>query len=291
MRLRSIGAAGLLAAVVAACGSEPSAELARHVALEGQPNFRDLGGYETADGRTVKWGQIYRSGELPELTDADVVRLEELGLRSVVNLLLPEEIEKNGPDRLPEGVRELRHPIQAERTAQLSIEAGRAIREGDFSKLPPEVSVEIHRLLLDEARPQYAALLRALLDPENRPLVFHCSHGVHRTGTAAAVLLSTLGVPWETVRKDYLLSNEYRKEEVERQLARIRAMAAVKQGIAPEDVDMTNVTAFYVLSGDYIDGTLEQVRKDYGSMEAYVRKGLGLTEAEIERLQEELLED
>lgn len=281
--------AALLAAFVAACGSKESPPK-RHIALEGQPNFRDLGGYETADGRTVRWGQVYRSGELPELTDADVATLEELGLRSVFNFLLPQEIEKHGPDRLPDGVRDLRHPIDAERTAKLSLEAGRAIRDGDFSNILPELSVEIHRLLLDEARPQYAALLRTLLDPENRPLVFHCSGGVHRTGTAAAVLLSALGVPWETVREDYLLSNQYRKEEIARELARIRRAAAEKQGIPPDAVSMTNVKAFFVVSGDYIDGSLEQAVKDYGSMEAYVREGLGLSDAELERLRDELLD-
>lgn len=262
----------------------------RHVLLEGQPNFRDLGGYKTADGRTVKWGQVYRSGELPRLTDADVVRLEDLGIRTVVNFLTPLETEARGADRLPEGVRELSQPISGGAEGGLAKVVSEARQTGDFSKVPVELNAEIHRLMVQEAREQYATLLRQIADPSNRPLVFHCSHGVHRTGTAVAILLATLGVPWETVREDYLLSNEYRKEEIEKRLAELRQLAAENQDIVPDQVDTTNMEAFYILQGSYIDATHDQIIKDHGSLDQYLCKGLGLSKAEIERLRTELLE-
>jgi protein-tyrosine phosphatase len=262
----------------------------RQISLDGQSNFRDLGGYETADGRSVKWGEIYRSGELPHLTDKDVAALEELEIQTLVNFLLPEEIEKNGADRLPGGVSESLLPISGERAAKQTMMVTSAIQSGEFEKVPPEINSEFHRLLLDEGKDQYAALLREAADPANRPLVFHCSHGVHRTGTATAILLSALGVPWETVREDYLLTNEYRREEVEATLNKIRTMTAEKRRVLPEEVDLTNVEAFYILDGSYIDGTLEQAVAEWGSMEAYIRDGLGLTEEEIEQLRHQLLE-
>jgi protein-tyrosine phosphatase len=119
--------------------------------------------------------------------------------------------------------------------------------------------------------------------------VYHCSHGLHRTGTASAILLSALGVPWETVREDYLLSNTYLAEETEAQLTRIREMVARDRGVDPEEVDMTNVEAFYILEGSYIDGTLERAMEEFGSMEGYIRDGLGLSEEEIQLLRTELL--
>ena len=262
----------------------------RHVELEGQHNFRDLGGYETTDGRTVKWGEVYRSGELPRLSDADVDRLAELELQTVVNFLLPEEIDQKGPDRLPEGTREVARPISGERAAQQTMMVTNAIMAAEFDKVPPEINPEFHRLLIDEGRAEYAALLRDLADPANRPLAFHCSHGIHRTGTASAILLSALGVPWETVREDYLLSNQYRMSEIEVELERIRQGAAKKMEIDPEEVDMTNVEAFYVLEGSYIDGALDEAVEQYGSMDEYVRDGLGLTDQEIETLKQQLLE-
>lgn len=262
----------------------------RHVVLDGQPNFRDLGGYKTTDGRTVKWGQIYRSGELPRLSDADVARLEGLGIRTVVNFLTPLETEARGVDRLPDGVREVSQPISGGAGGGLAKVVSEARQTGDFSEVPVELNAEIHRLIVQEAREQYATLLREVADASSRPLAFHCSHGVHRTGTAAAILLAALGVPWETVRADYLLSNDYRKEEVEKRLTQLQQLAAENQGIEPDQVDTTNMEAFYILEGSYIDATHDQIVKEYGSLDGYLRKGLGLSEAEIERLRTELLE-
>lgn len=274
--------------------AEPQVEVTsvaeKHGVLTGQPNFRDLGGYETADGRRLKSGEVYRSGELSHLSDEDVAKLEELEIRTVVNFLLPEEIEKKGPDRLPPGAQEVPRPIQGEQAGELTMMVTGAIQSAEFERVPPELNPEFHRLLAVEGKEQYAALLRDVADPANRPLVYHCSHGVHRTGTASAILLSALGVPWETIREEYLLTNDYRAEEVEATLAKIRQMAAERKGVSPEAIDMTNVEAFYVLEGAYIDGTLDQAIAEHGSMEAYIRDGLGVTDQEIERLREELLQ-
>ena len=287
----------LISLVVSSCNSlshSPSdAQLksnARHITLEGQSNFRDLGGYKTTDGRTVKWGQVFRTGELGQLSDKDVEKLAELDLQTMVNFLLPEEIEKHGVDRLPEGVNHQSESISGEQAAQLTMQAQSAISSGDFEKLPLEMNPEFHRLLVEEGKDQYSALLRAAADPKQRPLAFHCSHGVHRTGTASALLLSVLGVPWETVQEDYLLSNKYRKEEIESALAKIRMKVAASRGVDPKDVDMTNVEGFYILKKEYIDGSLQAIKENYGSMDAYIQDGLGLSEVEIESLRSSMLE-
>lgn len=285
----------LLAALVSACGGEapggsPGVD-ARHVALDGQSNFRDLGGYRTADGRVVKSGVVYRSGTLSKLSDADVATLNALGIRTVLNFLTDEEIRARGADRLPEGAKLIQLPLDGgDHDGGLVEVVLAARRTGDFSKVPADLNPGIHRFLIRDAENQYAALLRSLADPESRPAVFHCSHGVHRTGTAAAVLLTALGVPWETIREDYLLSNEYRQAEIEKRLEQLRDLAAEHQGVSPEEVDTTNMRAFYVLEGRYVDAALEEAVERFGSMENYIRSGLGITEAEIERLRAELLE-
>jgi len=267
-----------------------AAEPERHIALEGQPNFRDLGGYETTDGRTVRWGQVYRSGELPRLSDNDVAKLEELEIHTVVSFLTEKEIEARGPDRLPDGTLEVALPMEAGNLGDLLAVVVEARNTGDFSEVPADINPDIHRRLMGEARDYYATMLREIADPTSRPLVFHCSHGIHRTGTAAAILLSALGVPWETVREDYLLSNTYRGEEIEHRLAQLRDLYAENNGISPDEVDTTNMDAFYILQGAYIDAALEQAVEDYGSMEAYIRDGLGITDEEVEELRSQLLD-
>jgi protein-tyrosine phosphatase len=299
---KTLLSAALVALVVLAAGcnnepapatgppEQPPAAPSRHVDLEGQPNFRDLGGYVTADGRAVRWGEVYRSGELPRLSDRDVATLDELEIQTVVSFLTEKEIEARGPDRLPNGVEEVALPMDAGNLGDLTAVVNEARKTGDFSDVPADINPDIHRRLVVEAREYYAALLREIADPANRPLVFHCSHGIHRTGTATAIILSALGVPWETVREDYLLSNTYRQEEIDHRLAQLRDLHAENTGIAPEEVDTTNMDAFYILQGAYIDAALEQAVEDYGSMEAYIRDGLGITDEEVEELRIQLLE-
>ena len=257
--------------------------------LEGQPNFRDLGGYKTTDGKVVKTGVVYRSGELPRLTDDDVAKLDKLGVKTVVSFLTDVEVRDQGKNRLPKDVEEISLPIAGGDAGGLAKVAHEARKTADFSKVPVELNAEIHRILVDGGREQYAALLRRLADPKNHPVVFHCSHGVHRTGTASAILLSALGVPWKDVRENYLLSNDFRKDEIDRRLGELRKQAAKNQGIAPEDVDMTNANAFYRLDASYIDATLDEIKKRYGSMDGYHKNGLGLSESELQNLRKALL--
>ncbi|QDT49786.1 Tyrosine-protein phosphatase precursor [Symmachiella dynata] len=260
----------------------------RHVVLQGQSNFRDIGGYKTLEGRSVKWGEIFRSGHLSRLSDDDVRRLGELNVKTVISFLTEKENQAGGPDRLPQNVREVHRPIDSD--TGLAVKILKARQTADFSEVPPSLNSDIHRLLSRDARDEYSALLRDLADGDNRPLVFHCSHGVHRTGTAAAIVLSALGVPWETVRQDYLLSNDYRRQEVERRLEQFRKQAAQNQGVTPDKVDMTNFEAFYRLKGEYIDASFDEAIKQYGSMQIYIRKGLGVDDKLLNQLKNELLE-
>ena len=263
----------------------------RHIQLDGQLNYRDIGGYKTAAGRTVKWRQVFRSGELSQLTDDDLVKFESFGVRAIVNFLTEREIAHHGNDRLPNGVRQIAFPMEAGNLGEFANVILEARKTGDFSKVPAEINLDIHRFLIDEGREYYARFLREVADPANRPLVFHCSHGIHRTGTATAILLSALGVPWDVIRDDYLLSNDLRKEEVEMRIEQLKNLGARNRGIPVEDVDPINIEAFYILDGSYIDASLDAATQEFGSMHAYIRHGLGLSEEEVLRLRGELLND
>jgi protein-tyrosine phosphatase len=261
----------------------------RHIPLQGQVNFRDLGGYQTQNGQTVRWGEVLRSGRFPKLTNQDVLHLESIGIRTVVNLLTEDDIEVYGPDRPPAELRELSLPIDSKTATDMANMLNKALKTGDFSMMSVEMNLEIHRLLIHDGKQEYATLLREISNPDNRPLVFHCSHGVHRTGTGAAILLSTLGVPWGVVREDYLLSNKYRHDEVQIRLKQLRQLAAKKRGITPEQVDMTNMESFLIQDGAYNDASKVEMIDEYGSINAYIGQGLGLRDNEIRQLSNELL--
>ena len=156
----------LFAITAIVCVSAASAD-ERVIGFHGQPNFRDIGGYATSDGREIRSGLIYRSGELPRLTDNDVKKLQALGVKTVVNFLTPNEIAYRGKDRLPAGVREISLPITGEiadvpdATAQLVD----ARKTGDFRKFPPAFNPQVHNDLVSGlADDQYRALFDILAD-------------------------------------------------------------------------------------------------------------------------------
>jgi protein-tyrosine phosphatase len=260
----------------------------RVVGLQGQPNFRDIGGYETRDGRKVQTGLIYRSGELPRLTDEDLEKLRVLGVKTVVNFLTPEEVEYRGKDRLPEGVREIILPITGEiaDVPDAAAQLVEARKTGDFRQFPPAFNTQVHEdLATGLADDQYKALFEILADESNYPLVYHCSHGVHRTGTATALLLHALNVPWETVREDYLLSNETRRAEVEPRIEQLEDLAfSSPMSDADRKENSEAIRAFYILQPDYIDASRDGAVEKYGSLDKYLERGLGLNSQKIDNL-------
>ncbi len=271
-----------LAAPVFGAEQEPS------VGLEGQPNFRDLGGHETSEGRRVRKGLVYRSGELPRLTDADMAMLEKLNIKTVVNFLTPGEIEYRGRDRLPEGVKEISLPITGDVNG-IPDAANRLVqarKTGDFREFPPEFNPLVHEeLVAGIADEQYSKLFEILGDETNYPLVFHCSHGIHRTGTASALVLSALGVPWETVKQDYLMSNNMRAEEVGPRIKQLEAQADTL-GFSEQELKVNSdaIEAFYVLQGGYIDASKEKAEARSGSLSGYIETELDVSRDDIEEL-------
>jgi protein-tyrosine phosphatase len=210
----------------------------RHIPLSGQPNFRDLGGYATRDGRRVKWRRVYRSGELSQLTETDVVKLGELGIRTVIDLRSAEEVAARGEGRLPEGA--TLHPMPIS-SSDMFAKLIPMFLNGDFSQVPPNLLDRVNRVLVRDFSAQFGGLLRALSDPTKRPLVFHCTQGKDRAGFGAAMVLSALGVPWETVVEDYLLSNHYRKAENDKMLGMIRSFVASQAGAGGEEIAFQRV--------------------------------------------------
>ncbi|QTN39758.1 tyrosine-protein phosphatase [Cryomorphaceae bacterium] len=271
-----------------ACSFQHSNEYNRKVELEGEHNFRDLGAYRTTDNQAIKKGLLYRSGTLHKLTDNDIEILEERGIKTVINFLTKSERENQGADRLPQNVKSINLPIEGFGSEVDDLIVAR--KTGDFSKIPADLNYSIHQVLPNTGKQSYAELFSVLADESNYPIVFHCSHGVHRTGTAAALILSILGVPWQTISDDYMLSNEYRLAESTRRVDQLSAIAEDNPSITDKAINRKNIEAFYFLQPEYIDGTKSYILENYGSFESYLQSA-DISQEQLEQIRNILLEE
>lgn len=247
-------------------------------------NFRDIGNLPGYVGRRVKNGCLLRSGELWRLSEEEKRELEEtwhLGL--ILDLRLKGETEEK-PDDAIRGARYVHLDLLAglgSRHAASQKELFAAAATADVDTIMQET---YRSLALDpHARSQYGRMLRLLLDLEpEKSALWHCFAGKDRTGFCAALVLGILGVSYEKILEDYLFTNVLRKEANEELLKEARS-----GGLAPE-----RETAFRrILEVDcsYLDASFEALENVYGSFEAYVKNGIGLTEKELERFREKYL--
>jgi protein-tyrosine phosphatase len=253
----------------------------RRIPLEGDPNFRDLGGYRTKDGRTVRWGRLYRSGELDALTDADLAAVDGLGIKLVCDLRAPSEINL-APDRAPTGAETISIPVTDD--AQDPVVIREQVLSGDVSALgePGELLTEAGKVFPTKYASEYSKVMERLMDTRYQPALVHCSAGKDRAGLASALVLLTLGVPEKTVMQDYLLSNTFRQEENDRAVAGVQALL---------DEEGVEVIRWLVeVRPQYLQASLDTMRDEYGSIDAYLRKGLGISDAERARFQKQMLE-
>lgn len=276
----------ILVAILCACNHKPAEDFKRKVALEGEHNFRDLGLYKTDDNNTIKKGLIYRSGSLHKLTSNDKSKLNDLGVKTVINFLTASEIEAQGEDILPEGVTSIYLPIEGmgDEIDDLIV----ARKTGDFSKIPSDLTYQVHEILPESGKSSYGRLFEILADSTNYPLVFHCSHGVHRTGTAAALLLSTLNVPWQTISEDYMLSNEYRLAASKKRIRYLDSIAQLNPDVTDKKENKEHIESFYLLQPEYIDGTRSHILDNYGSFEAYLQSA-NVSQEQMETIRKILL--
>jgi len=162
------------------------------VALEGLHNFRDIGGYATADGRVVRRGRVFRSDALHRMTAADVERVRALGIVSVVDLRAPDEVAHVGTGLIDD--LDARYHNLPTRPAVLSADAP----TGEVTSAP-----ERYLGYLSEGPGSFAGLIALLADPAHTPAVFFCNAGKDRTGVAAAMVLGVCGVPDPVIADDY----------------------------------------------------------------------------------------
>lgn len=238
----------------------------RLVKVKGAVNFRDLGGYRTADGRSVKWGKVYRSADISHLTDADLDTLNKRHIRTVIDFRGTAEAGQ-APDKLLPQTNYLLCPAGSDSLPDMK-KMARMIA-GDSFLLEMYGST---RYLADRYKPFFQRLLAL---PEDQALLFHCTGGRDRTGIGAALLLSLLGVPREKIYEDFTASNIYLESVTRRWTAPMAQAAGVEESVVREKMK---------LRPELLDATFAAIQKDYGSLDTFYHKALGLSNADIARL-------
>jgi protein-tyrosine phosphatase len=256
----------------------------RVLPLEGGRNFRDLGGYRAADGRQVKWGVLFRSGSLVGLTRADWEHLVARGVQTLCDFRSTREREAE-PVPLSDypsvsyWARDYHTSFADLRTLMRSgIGTGVAARQAMLTG---------YRALPFDQASAYRHLF-ACLKAGRIPLVFNCSAGKDRAGTAAALVLSALGVPRDIVMEDFALTNQVldlRHALLKHgpDLAKDAQTSLAKQ---PPEV----ITAILYADPEYVATALDSIDAGHGSMEAYLRDQLDVSELDLRRLRDALLE-
>jgi protein-tyrosine phosphatase len=232
--------------------------VARHLNLQGASNFRDLGGYRTADGRTVRWRQIFRSNHLGHLTEADIAVVRALKLRSAFDF---RGVEERAAAACVLNEVEV-HSLPIEPTVVAALRA--RLAAGSLSAADArEIMRESYRDYVRHNTPSFRALFAFLLD-DRAPLVIHCTAGKDRTGFACALVLQALGVPVDVIAEDYLLTNRFFR----------RDPASATE--LPDDVRQ----AIGSVETSFLAAAYDAVRAEYGSLERYFREGLALGDRE-----------
>ena len=248
----------------------------RRVGLNGPVNFRDLGGYKSADGRRVRWGRVFRSDALL-LDDEDLEDFAGLGIRTVYDLR--SDIERQAtPNRLPEEA-----PPAVVVLPLVSDNPDANPLVGIESTDGEDFLAHLYGHILEHSATNFGAVLTGLSETDHLPAVFHCAAGKDRTGMVAAVLLSILGVSLEDILDDYELTSRYRTtEHVQASMQRLEE----NQGLAPEIIAGMLRAPRWAMQR-----ALTSVAERFGGFDGYATGPAGVSAGVPDRLRRLLLTD
>lgn len=253
-------------------------------------NLRDLGGTPLSGGRTVRPGLLLRSGQLDRLDVAADPAVAALGLRTVIDFRTDAE-RADYPDRLPAGARLLVGDVLADQVNSGRMPAAAQLKDLLSDPVVAEEHLgngkaqalfgDVYRSFVrsGSAQAAYRMLLTEAADPASGPLLFHCTAGKDRTGWGATVILSLLGADDDTLMAEYLSVNPAVK----------RAFAPMIEGFTAAGGDPDIALALIGVFPSYLEAALDEVAVRFGSVEKYVREGLGVSDETVGALRTRLV--
>jgi protein-tyrosine phosphatase len=249
--------------------------------LQGVFNFRDMGGHQTADGRTVKKGLLFRAAELTGLTTEDHLLLNDINFRHVFDYRNLGEAEQKPDPQIGQAVN-IRIPanLAAEDAPHLDLE--QVFANGLHKQFSNTMLIDLYAAL-PIRNASYKQLMELLSKPEvNLPLVHHCAGGRDRTGVGSMLILLTLGVPYDAVLEDYLLSN-VTLEKFHQQMFDMAAKYVSTE-------DLKALEEAMLLQEIYLKASLDSITREYETFERYLLEEFGIDEALRQQIQDYCLE-
>ena len=237
-------------------------------------NFRDLGGYFNRMNKQMRWGKIYRSGDLSHISDNDRKELNRLNIKTIIDLRSSNQAKKN-PD-IHTATSHINIPVEA---SSFNPEIRKRITDGSFLKGDAIIHTQdCYREIIENHSSQYAHFLDVLCDENNYPVLFHCRLGKDRTGLASFFLLKALDMPTAIIEEDFLLSNEG--------INKFRLISRGEELSEKMQEAMTVISRADVLHLRY---AVYCMKKKSGSIEEYMENELNLDSYKKEKLKSILL--
>jgi protein-tyrosine phosphatase len=250
----------------------------RLLPMDGAHNTRELGGYTTTDGQTVKWGMLFRSDKLSDISDIDKEYLQNLGIKRIVDFRSEDE-KSEDPDKIPEGINYVEMPIRVDGAMRTKIEA---VLRGETDREVKSFLIDANKEFVTSYTDVYEGFLRGLIN-NGSPTLFHCTAGKDRAGFAAAITLIALGVSKEDVIADYMKTNTYTAERIEEVLGQIELMSLYQ-------TDAEVLRPLLGVEQEYIETAFKTAEDKYGSLENFIREGLNISDEDIQKLRSQFLE-
>ena len=262
----------------------------RVLPLEGGRNFRDLGGYKTEDGKTVRWGQVFRSGVMSGLTPADYDYLSAIGIKVICDFRTAQERAAEPTDWQKAGVGEyltFPDPAGSDQSSFMTV-----FQDPDVT--PEKVSDAMaagYAQIAKDQTPAYREMFDRLARGEE-PLAFNCSAGKDRTGIGAALLLTALGVPHDTVVADYALSEKVVDYMADYKKAASGADAAAEDSPYAFLAKLPPELLAPLMRSDprYIEAAFDSIDTEYGSVMDFLHNEVDVTDEELAEIRSRLLE-
>ena len=250
----------------------------RLLPMDGSHNTRELGGYKTTDGKTIKWGKLFRSDKLSDISSADQEYLQNLGIKKIVDFRSKAE-KTEDPNIIPTGIKYVEMPISVDGAMRSKIEA---VLKGETDRKVESFLIDANREFVTDYTDVYENFLRGLID-EDVPTLFHCTAGKDRAGFAAAITLIALGVSKADVINDYMKTNAFTQERIEEILGQIKLMSLYQ-------ADVEILRPLLGVEQIYIETAFKTAEEKYGSLENFIRVGLNISDADIKKLRNKFLE-